>query len=55
MKKLLYICMIVSLLTSCKKDELPAQNIADAIRKCSGCERTVRPFVNMDSINIKKP
>lgn len=54
MKKLLYICIVMSLLASCKKDELLEQNSADTIRKCAGCKRTTRPFVSMDSINIKK-
>lgn len=53
MKKLLCICIIVSLLASCKKDdELPEPQREELAKKCSGC-KVDRPKLNTDTIYRK--
>ncbi len=53
MKKLIYICVVVSLLTSCKKDdESPVIPKEELPKKCSGC-KVERPKFNTDTIYRK--
>lgn len=53
MKRLMYLCMLVSVLAACKKNELPERNDSESVRKCAGCKRTERSHVNMDTVYVK--
>ncbi|TWI22164.1 hypothetical protein [Sphingobacterium siyangense] len=54
MKRLIYLCMLLSALTSCKKDDdLPVPQKEELPKKCAGCSKVDRAKLITDTINRK--